>query len=107
MLSQSVPFAREDLSLGPCTHDPLLQRYKTELEGMREELQRRVDELDGLRAELTSLQGAHRKTLEELEASHQCLKLIRTEKQALQEEVGVVLGSVAMDISLVIACLLV
>ncbi len=89
IVSQSVPFALKDLSLGPCTHDPQLLSYKTELEGMREEVKRRVDEMTSLRAQLAALQGEHQKNLEELEASHNCLEFIKAEKQALQAEVCV------------------
>ena len=94
LLSQSVPFPREDLPLG-CSCGPLLDRYKAELESVREELKKRAIEMGVVRAELSLLQGEHQETVEELVETCTQLQDLIQDKTTLQAEVwsmGVVSG---------------
>lgn len=85
--STSVSFPLEDLPLGPCSCEPLLERYKVELQHVREELERRVKQLDMVSAEMETLHGQQQKTLEELNSSSNRLQETLQEKTSLEEEV--------------------
>lgn len=86
LLSQSVPFPREDFPLG-CSCGPLLDRYKVELESVREELTKRAIEMGVVRAELSSLRGEHQETVQELVETCSHLQDLLQEKTTLEVEV--------------------
>lgn len=88
-----VPFPLEDVSLGSCNCGPLLERYKEELEHVREEVQRRMQELEAVRKELTPLQREHQAMVEELAQHSSKLQDVSEDKAALQEEVCIERGA--------------
>lgn len=87
LVSQSVPFPREDLPLGPCTCGPLLERYKVELEHVRAEIESRRRKQEMASGETTALQGKHEQAIGELANSHNKLQESLQESRSLEEEV--------------------
>ena len=86
-----VPFSCQDVSLGPCSCGPLLERYKEDLDQARLDLEERVGQLEVVKLEVTSLQKDDKDKVEELESNRNMLKKTIHERNFLEEEVRCIL----------------
>ena len=85
--TQTVPFQCEDVAVGSTSDQELLAQCQEELNGVRAELDQKLQEMELLHGELAALKGEQEGTRTELEDHRHMLQVTRQEKTQVNQEV--------------------